>query len=188
MEYSLVLNVLARVANLSNETGISLQDVMNQSALLLEANLPLQIMSFVNFSDQLFSSAQRHSSEVLNLLELIDSVVMQQIYILRKLTDLNNTMTRLMLDVTSLHVATNLATSEVNRALFRINDQVNMVQVVSTELSSSFSPTLNTTVLALKSVNETQSVSLNVLSYSIRSACHKMGLTTYRSLLLLGWC
>lgn len=151
VDYSSILNMLGHVRDLSDEIHITLQHILYQSI----NNLPPE--NGIS-SGQLLYSSQSQSSEVHQLLALIDSAVDQEAHASDIVARLDDTVTRLLLDVTMHRRATNLAVLEINQTLFRVTDQFSMVDKVSGEILSS--SLLNTTFPILAGVNVTQSVNI----------------------------
>lgn len=157
--------MLLQIKDLSNETDFILQSILLQSALVGN-NLFPQDSSIVNLPHQILYSAQTQYFIVLQLLRSVKLAEMQKGYATRKAARINDIVTQLATDVNSLLRATQLAKFEVSQTLRQVNDQVNEVQDMSIEISTSFFATLNTTSIVLGSLNNTQSVSETILYIS----------------------
>lgn len=155
LDYSYVLKKLTQVSSLSNETEVILQYVLYQSAFL-ENNFNNNL----TVSDQLLYSVESQSVGIQQLLQIFNLSVMQEAVASRNVSSLNDTATRLEVDVTGLCRATDLVLLDAYSCLTQVDNEVNVIQNVSAELSSSLPIILNTTQFTSEVINKTQSVSL----------------------------
>ena len=157
---------------LSNETRSVLQYVRRQGVLILDNDFYVQSLAFTNRSRELLNFAGDQSSRVQQHLISYNFYRMQEESARMNSSSLNSVSLLMTMTVSGLQRANNFVTESVYSSLMQVVDELDNVQSVSAEISSTVTSLLNATSLALTIADEIQPVSVKIqLSCLIYLCC-----------------
>lgn len=157
LNYSGILDTLARVAHLSNLTEVQLQDARDLS-ILLDNNSSIQVLRSSNFSNILHNSAQEQSIHLVQVFLSIQTAAMQRDIAITTSIDIGTLASFLRSNNSDLDMAVNLLKSTIGTILTSVDSHINSSLQVSSQLSSDLPLFHNNSYQTFSGYNESQKV------------------------------
>lgn len=163
MDYAYVMEELAHISTIFNDTEAIFQSVIYQRDL----NFSLQASNAVNMLSELLNSAENQSIYVQQL--IVDFSQVQESSARTNASAIIAFTTQLMTDLTSLHRAVTMAVTNAHTNLITVDNDVFDTHNTSTQVSTFRSTILSRALSVSTIITETSPVSIitgNILQYS----------------------